>query len=208
MKYLESLTVVIKFVVKTWSIGGSVPLFLVNHDYVPELYLDQKLFSMKDENLTTFISCLHQRGRGNVRTITVTAAILWGFGHRLPCYQVTNFLDLSALGRHQPLYTVLWLCRNLCFWQRVAWAWSLLAPLWGAPLLPKIKSLFSKSLERVVLCPYVWNCSWGSSSFLVVFGALAFTFVFVTLGLKLGFCSVSELGSCEIDWIQVMQSWN
>ncbi|KAK8966753.1 hypothetical protein KSP40_PGU003017 [Platanthera guangdongensis] len=51
-----------------------------------------------------------------LRTIIVTAAIHRGFGRRLPCHQVTNFLDLPALGRRQPPYMVLRLCRDLCFW--------------------------------------------------------------------------------------------
>ncbi|GMN19735.1 hypothetical protein TIFTF001_050961 [Ficus carica] len=32
-------------------------------------------------------------------TVIVMATVHWGFGHRLPCHQVTNFLDLPALGR-------------------------------------------------------------------------------------------------------------
>ncbi|MBA0562566.1 hypothetical protein Golob_007599, partial [Gossypium lobatum] len=34
-------------------------------------------------------------------TVIVTVAVHRGFGCRLPCYQFTNFLDLSALGRRQ-----------------------------------------------------------------------------------------------------------
>ncbi|TYH12561.1 hypothetical protein ES288_A06G077800v1 [Gossypium darwinii] len=51
-----------------------------------------------------------------LRTVIVTAAVHWGFGRRLPCHQVTNFLDLPALGRRQPPYMVLRLCGDLCFW--------------------------------------------------------------------------------------------
>ncbi|KAL5573227.1 hypothetical protein UlMin_022824 [Ulmus minor] len=51
-----------------------------------------------------------------LRTVIVTAAVHRGFGRRLPCHQVTNFLDLPALGRHQPPYMVLRLCGDLCFW--------------------------------------------------------------------------------------------
>ncbi|KAK3222263.1 hypothetical protein Dsin_009288 [Dipteronia sinensis] len=32
-----------------------------------------------------------------LRTVIVTAAVHRGFGRRLPCHQVTNFLDLPAL---------------------------------------------------------------------------------------------------------------
>ncbi|XVF55842.1 hypothetical protein PTKIN_Ptkin06aG0069200 [Pterospermum kingtungense] len=53
-----------------------------------------------------------------LRTDIVTAAVHLGFGRRLPCHQVTNFLDLPALGRHQPPYMVLRLCGDLCFWYR------------------------------------------------------------------------------------------
>ncbi|KAK9081055.1 hypothetical protein Scep_031050 [Stephania cephalantha] len=42
-----------------------------------------------------------------LRTVIVTAAVHRGFGRRLPCHQVTNFLDLPALGRRQPPYMVL-----------------------------------------------------------------------------------------------------
>ncbi|KAL5070100.1 hypothetical protein RYX36_020987 [Vicia faba] len=35
-----------------------------------------------------------------LRTFIVTAAVHRGFGRRLPCHQVTNFLNLPALGRH------------------------------------------------------------------------------------------------------------
>ena len=51
-----------------------------------------------------------------LRTVIVTAAVHRGFGRRLPCHQVTNFLDLPALGRRQPPYMVLRLCGDLCFW--------------------------------------------------------------------------------------------
>ncbi|KAK7370486.1 hypothetical protein VNO78_37618 [Psophocarpus tetragonolobus] len=50
-----------------------------------------------------------------LRTVIVTAAVHRGFGRRLPCHQVTNFLDLPALGRRQPPYMVLRLCGDLCF---------------------------------------------------------------------------------------------
>ncbi|KAL8098458.1 hypothetical protein AgCh_031278 [Apium graveolens] len=35
------------------------------------------------------------------------------YGRRLPCHQVTNFLDIPALGRRQPPYMVLRLCGDL-----------------------------------------------------------------------------------------------
>ncbi|CAH8352342.1 unnamed protein product [Eruca vesicaria subsp. sativa] len=40
-----------------------------------------------------------------LRTVIVTAAVHRGFGRRLPCHQVTNFLDLPALGSRPGLVT-------------------------------------------------------------------------------------------------------
>ncbi|TYH10432.1 hypothetical protein ES288_A07G176000v1, partial [Gossypium darwinii] len=51
-----------------------------------------------------------------LRTVIVTAVVHRGFDRRLLCHQVTNFLDLPALGRRQPPYMVLRLCGDLCFW--------------------------------------------------------------------------------------------
>ncbi|GFP95005.1 uncharacterized protein orf91, partial [Phtheirospermum japonicum] len=51
----------------------------------------------------------------NFATLVVKAAVYRGFG-RLPCHQVTNFLDLPPLGRRQPTYMILRLCGDLCFW--------------------------------------------------------------------------------------------
>ncbi|RZB47203.1 putative protein ORF91 [Glycine soja] len=48
-----------------------------------------------------------------LRTVIVTAAVHRGFGCRLPCHQVTNFLDLPALGRRQSPYMILRLCGDL-----------------------------------------------------------------------------------------------
>ncbi|KAL0537961.1 hypothetical protein IC582_026953 [Cucumis melo] len=50
-----------------------------------------------------------------LKTVIVTTVVHQGFGRRLPCHQVTNFLDLPALGRRQPPYMVLRLCGDLCF---------------------------------------------------------------------------------------------
>ncbi|KAK9082292.1 hypothetical protein Syun_031750 [Stephania yunnanensis] len=43
-----------------------------------------------------------------LRTVIVTAAVHRGFGRRLPCHQVTNFLDLPALGRHSLSLRLRW----------------------------------------------------------------------------------------------------
>ncbi|KAL4287157.1 hypothetical protein AHAS_Ahas19G0158100 [Arachis hypogaea] len=48
-----------------------------------------------------------------LRTVIVTAAVHRGFGHRLPCHQVTNFLELPALGWRQPPYLVIFLTSPL-----------------------------------------------------------------------------------------------
>ncbi|KAK8275321.1 hypothetical protein V6Z12_D10G130200 [Gossypium hirsutum] len=37
-------------------------------------------------------------------TIIVTTVVLQGFSRQLPCHQVTNFLNLPALAKHQPPY--------------------------------------------------------------------------------------------------------
>ncbi|KAM7508465.1 hypothetical protein LguiA_018918 [Lonicera macranthoides] len=36
------------------------------------------------------------------RTVVVIAAVHGGFGRQLPYHQFTNFIDLPALGKHQP----------------------------------------------------------------------------------------------------------
>ncbi len=46
-----------------------------------------------------------------LRTVIVTAAVYRGFGSRL----ITPPLNLPALGRHQPLYILLRVSRDLCF---------------------------------------------------------------------------------------------
>ena len=51
-----------------------------------------------------------------LRTVIVTAAVHRGFGRRLTRSQVTDSLNLPALGRRQPPYMVLRLCGDLCFW--------------------------------------------------------------------------------------------
>ncbi|ESW30778.1 hypothetical protein PHAVU_002G181700 [Phaseolus vulgaris] len=50
-----------------------------------------------------------------LRIVTITVVVHRDFSCRLPYHQVTNFLDLSALGRRQPAYMVLRLCKDLCF---------------------------------------------------------------------------------------------
>ena len=49
-----------------------------------------------------------------LRTVIVTAAVHRGFGRQLRC--LTDFLNLPALGRRQPLYILLRVSRDLCFW--------------------------------------------------------------------------------------------
>ena len=54
-----------------------------------------------------------------LRTVIVTAAVHWGFNSnlRISTYvQLSSPLNLPAPGRRQPLYFVLRLCRDLCFW--------------------------------------------------------------------------------------------
>ena len=40
-------------------------------------------------------------------TFLVMAAVHRGFGSRFPCHQVTNFLDLPALGMHHLVFEAL-----------------------------------------------------------------------------------------------------
>ena len=54
-----------------------------------------------------------------LRTVIVTAAVHWGFNsnlHKSTCVKLSSPLNLPALGRRQPLYIVLRLSRDLCFW--------------------------------------------------------------------------------------------
>ena len=54
-----------------------------------------------------------------LRTVIVTAAVHWGFNSnlRIPTNRLLSSpLNLPALGRCQPLYIVLRLNRDLCFW--------------------------------------------------------------------------------------------
>ena len=56
-----------------------------------------------------------------LRTVIVTAAVHWGFNSKLRTIidlrpVLTSPRNLPALGRCQPLYLVLRLCRDLCFW--------------------------------------------------------------------------------------------
>ena len=55
-----------------------------------------------------------------LRTVIVTAAVHWGFNSDLRKNRLTSFLshplNLPALGRCHPLYIVLRLSRELCFW--------------------------------------------------------------------------------------------
>ena len=51
-----------------------------------------------------------------LRTVIVTAAIDQRFSRQLRPEGLTGFLNVLALGRRQPLYIVLRLSRDLCFW--------------------------------------------------------------------------------------------
>ncbi len=49
-----------------------------------------------------------------LRTVIVTAAVHRGFSRQLQIF-LTNFFNLPALGRRQPLYFLFRVCRDLCF---------------------------------------------------------------------------------------------
>jgi hypothetical protein len=52
-----------------------------------------------------------------LRTVIVTAAVHRGFSRQLRVpKELTDFLNLPALGRRQPPYVVLRLGGDLCFW--------------------------------------------------------------------------------------------
>ena len=52
-----------------------------------------------------------------LRTVIVTAAVHRGFSRQLRVpKELTDFLNLPALGRRQPPYIVLRLGGDLCFW--------------------------------------------------------------------------------------------
>jgi hypothetical protein len=50
-----------------------------------------------------------------LRTVIVTAAVYRGFSSELHPYELTPPINLPALGRRQPLYFLLRVCRDLCF---------------------------------------------------------------------------------------------
>ncbi|KAL4287296.1 hypothetical protein HN51_054911 [Arachis hypogaea] len=88
-----------------------------------------------------------------LRTVIVTAAVHRGFGRRLPCHQVTNFLDLPALGRRQP-HTWSYDFAETCVFGKQSPGPGHYDPLCeGAPLLPKLRGYFSEFLRESYLAP-------------------------------------------------------
>ncbi|KAG9455508.1 hypothetical protein H6P81_000016 [Aristolochia fimbriata] len=116
-----------------------------------------------------------------LRTVIVTAAVHRGFGRRLPCHQVTNFLDLPALGRRQPPYVVLRLRGDLCFGKQSPGPGHCDPLCEEAPLLPKLRGYFAEFLRESCLAPlgilYPPTCV---GFWVQVFGALILTNVCVT----------------------------
>ncbi|KAL8498536.1 hypothetical protein ACS0TY_021750 [Phlomoides rotata] len=80
------------------------------------------------------------------------AAVHRGLGHRLPCHQVTNFLNLPALGMRQPPYMSPGPghCDPLCE---------------EAPLLQKLRGYFVEFLRESCLAPLGALLFKGRSSF-------------------------------------------
>ncbi|KAJ7941265.1 Cell wall-associated hydrolase, partial [Quillaja saponaria] len=84
----------------------------------------------------------------------VTAAVHRGFGRRLPCHQVTNFLDLPALGRRQPPIHGLTTLRRPVFLVNSRPGLVTSDPLCEeAPLLPKLRGYFAEFLRESCLAP-------------------------------------------------------
>ncbi|KAG9455494.1 hypothetical protein H6P81_000002 [Aristolochia fimbriata] len=88
-----------------------------------------------------------------LRTVIVTAAVHRGFGRRLPCHQVTNFLDLPALGGRQP-HTWSYDFAETCVFGKQSPGPGHCDPLCEeAPLLPKLRGYFAEFLRESCLAP-------------------------------------------------------
>ncbi|QCE14664.1 hypothetical protein DEO72_LG11g1667 [Vigna unguiculata] len=82
-----------------------------------------------------------------LRTVIVTAAIHRGFGRRLPCHQVTNFLDLPALAGVSP-HTWSYNFAETCVFGKQSPGLGHYDPLCEeAPLLPKLQGYFAEFLR-------------------------------------------------------------
>ena len=91
-----------------------------------------------------------------LRTIIVTTAVHRGFGRRLPCHQVTNFLNLPALGRRQPPYPHTWSYdfAETCVFGKQSPGPGHCDPLCEeAPFLPKLRGYFAVFLRESCLAP-------------------------------------------------------
>ncbi|KAK4724291.1 hypothetical protein R3W88_027070 [Solanum pinnatisectum] len=83
-----------------------------------------------------------------LRTVIVMSTIHRGFGHRLPCHQVTNFLNLPALCRRQRPYMVLRLCEDLRFGKQSPEPCHCNPLCEEALLVPKLRSYFAEFLRE------------------------------------------------------------
>ncbi|CAN6462614.1 unnamed protein product [Victoria cruziana] len=86
-------------------------------------------------------------------TVIVTAAVHRGFGCRLPCHQVTNFLDLPALAGVSP-HTWSYDFAETCVFGKQSPGPGHCDPLCEeAPLLPKLRGYFAEFLRESCLAP-------------------------------------------------------
>ena len=88
-----------------------------------------------------------------LRTVIVTVAVHQGFGRWLPCYQVTNFLDLPALGTRQLPYIVLRLAETSVFGKQLSGPGHCDPLCVEAPLLSKLQGYFAEFLRESCLAP-------------------------------------------------------
>ncbi|KAK2349547.1 hypothetical protein QL285_099129 [Trifolium repens] len=88
-----------------------------------------------------------------LRTVIVTAAVHRGFGRQLPCHQVTNFLNLPALGRRQPPIHGLTTLRRPVFLVNSRPGLVTATSLRGTPFSRSYGAILPSSLERVVSRP-------------------------------------------------------
>ena len=97
-----------------WSFDRQLPCHQVTN-FLDLLALGICQFQYSAQIVTPLVQNLPDKQFCFLNTTIVTTAIHWSFDRQLPCHQVTNFLDLLALGICQFPYRVLRFYRDLCF---------------------------------------------------------------------------------------------